>query len=62
MAETYGELICQLCQLRDQMKMTPAGREALVDVIDTLAYMDYLAWHGMPVTYEKAKELIEHDE
>lgn len=29
MADTYGELICRLCQLRDDMKKTPEGREAL---------------------------------
>ena len=32
MAETYGELICRLCKLRDDMKMTPEGRAALETV------------------------------
>lgn len=57
MAETYGELVCRLCKLRDEMKKTAEGREAFADVVDTLAYMKYRAGHGMPMTYEQAKEI-----
>ena len=37
MAETYGELITRLCQLRDAMRATAPGREALQQVRDELA-------------------------
>ncbi len=33
---TYGELICRLCQLRDQLKQTPPGRQMLDQVIEEL--------------------------
>lgn len=55
MAETYGELVCRLCQLRDQMNSTPAGRAALVDVIVTL---EYAIRDG--VTYNEEKEKIQN--
>lgn len=35
--KTYGELITQLCKLRDEMKQTGAGREALLDVVSDFA-------------------------
>lgn len=57
MAETYGELICRLCQLRDEMRRTVEGQRALWEVTDTLALAIQRG-----ITYEKAKELIEHDE
>ncbi len=57
MAETYGELICRLCQLRDQMRKTDAGRIALGEVINTLVVAV-----GRGITYEKAKELIGYDQ
>lgn len=57
MTETYGELVCRLCRLRDEMKKTPAGREAFADVVDTLGLMAYLEGQGRPVTYEEAKEI-----
>lgn len=55
MAETYGEMICQLCQLRDRMNSTPAGRAALVDVIVTL---EYAIRDG--VTYNEEKEKMQN--
>ena len=36
MAETYGELITRLCQLRDEMRRTPGGRAALEIVVREL--------------------------
>lgn len=36
MAETYGELITRLCQLRDEMHRTPVGRGALKTVVREL--------------------------
>ena len=53
MPDTYGELICRLCQLRDDLKQTPEGRAALVDVIVTL---EYAIRDG--VTYYEEKEQI----
>lgn len=56
MTEKYGELICRLCRLRDEMRRTNAGRIALGEVINTLVVAV-----GRGVTYEKAKELIGYD-
>ncbi len=56
MAETYGELISRLCQMRDEMRKTDAGRIALGEVTNTLKVAI-----GLGVTYEKAKELIRYD-
>ena len=39
MAETYGELITRLCQLRAAMQATAPGRAALRQVRDELAAM-----------------------
>lgn len=57
MSSSYGELICRLCQLRDEMRRTNAGRIALGEVINTLVVAV-----GRGVTYEKAKELIGYDQ
>lgn len=58
MAETYGELITRLCQLRDEMRRTPQGLDALADIVDVLVYMKYRKSLGLPITYEQAKEKI----
>lgn len=47
MAETYGELICRLCQLRDQMKQTPRGRAALEMVRREVGNAAALERHGI---------------
>lgn len=51
MADTYEELICRLCKLRDQLKGTEPGREALRDVKWALRYM-----RRYGVSWEKALE------
>ena len=38
MAESQGQLICRLCQLRDELKKTPQGRLALMDVVTALVW------------------------
>ena len=52
MAETYGELICRLCQLRDQLKQTEAGRAALERVKIEVCWMLIL-----DVSWETALEM-----
>lgn len=52
MAETYGELICRLCRLRDEMNKTPEGRAALHEVKKTLRVM-----RRRGVSYAKAAML-----
>lgn len=52
MADTYGELISRLCQLRDEMNKTPEGRAALREVKKALRIM-----RRRGVSYEKAAML-----
>ena len=47
MTETYGELICRLCQLRDDMKKTPEGRKALEMVRRKVGNAVALEHHGI---------------
>lgn len=57
MAESQGQLICRLCQLRDEMKKTVEGRAALEAFTITLAVA---AANG--ITLEAAKKILGEDE